>query len=207
MVEGGESILYIGYGDPSRSAFILGVFSAFDINNRVIAGKMIQEKCASKEEMIEKSLQRKIPAYIAQEIRNIRIENDAIIPNDKLEISANSPYSITYEKIPGNYHFGLYKNGNLLGDFAFSINKDTFKITPATSGVLINKDHFELIQNGSVIHFSFQLTGIALFSKLEIFFKTYYLNRGEQDIQGVFSGLDIENRLICGEVVVTYVVL
>ncbi len=204
MVDGGENILYIGYGEPSRSAFILGVFSAFDINNRVIAGKMIHEKCASKEEMILKSKERKIPAYIAQEIRNIRIENDAVIPNDKLEISSNSPYSITYEKIPGNYRLVFLQNGENLGAFSFYIDEDTFRISPATSGVLINKDHFELIQNGSVIHFSFQLTGIALFTRLEVFVKTYYLNRGERDIRGVFSGLDIENRLISGEVEVFY---
>jgi len=177
MVEGGESILYIGYGDPSRSAFILGVFSAFDINNRVIAGKTIHEKCASKEEMILKSRARKIPAYIAQEIRNVRIENDAIIPNDKLEISPNSPYSITYDKLPGQYNFNLLQKDKIIGDFSFQIDKDTFRITPLTSGVLINRDHFEILQNGSVIHFSFKLTGIALFSRLEVFFKTYYLNK------------------------------
>ena len=100
--------------------------------------------------------------------------------------------------------FTFIQQDQPIGDFAFSIDQDTYKIAPATSGVLINKDHFELLQNGSVIHFSFQLTGIALFSKLEIFFKTYYLNRGERDIRGVFSGLDIENRLIFGEVVVEY---
>lgn len=204
MVEGGESILYIGYGDPSRSAFILGVFSAFDINNRVIAGKTIHEKCASKEEMILKSRARKIPAYIAQEIRNVRIENDAIIPNDKLEISPNSPYSITYDKLPGQYNFNLLQKDKIIGDFSFQIDKDTFRITPLTSGVLINRDHFEILQNGSVIHFSFKLTGIALFSRLEVFFKTYYLNKKEKHIEGVFSGLDIENRLVSGAVKVTF---
>lgn len=184
--------------------FILGVFSAFDINNRVIAGKTIHEKCSSKEEMISKSISPKIPAYIAQELRNVRIENDAIIPNDKLEISPNSPYSITYEKIPGQYECQLIQNGEHLGDFSFSINNDTYKITPLISGVLINKDHFELIQNGSVIHFSFQLTGIALFSRLEFFVKTYYLNKGEKNIQGVFSGLDIENRLVSGKIKISF---
>ncbi len=204
MVEGGENILYIGHSEPGNSAFILGVFSAFDINNRVIAGKLIHEKCSSKEEMALKSRSLKIPAYIAQEIRNIRIENDAVIPNDRLEISPKSPYSITYEKIPGNYRFHFIQNGKGIGDFKCQINSDTFRITPLTEGVLINKDNFELIQNGSVIHFSFQLTGIALFTRLEIFFKTYYLNRGEKDIRGVYSGLDIENRLISGEVEVFF---
>ena len=204
MVEGGESILYIGYGDPSRSAFVIGVLSAFDINNRVIAVKTIHEKCNSKEEMISKSRMKKIPAYIAQELRNIRIENDAVIPNDKLEISLKSPYSITYEKLPGQYYFNLIQEDKTIGDLSFKIDKDTFKITPLTSGVLINRDHFEMIQNGSVIHFSFKLTGIALFSRLEVFFKTYYLNKNENNIRGVFSGLDIENRLINGEVEVTF---
>ena len=204
MVEGGENILYIGYGDPSRSAFILGVYTALDINNRVIAGKIIHEKCNSKEEMVAKSITSKIPAFIAQEIRNVRIENDAVIPNDQLEISHKSPYSITYEKIPGKYQFILLHQEEVLGDFSFSINKDTYKVTPSTSGVLVNKDNFELIQNGSVIHFSFQITGIALFTRLEVFIKTYYLIKTEKEAKGVFSGLDIENRLVHGVVKVRH---
>jgi len=200
MIDGGEDILYLGYSEPGISTYMLGVFSAFDINNRVVAGKIIYEKCTSKAEMITKSMSPKIPAYIVQELRNVRIENDAIIPNDALEISAKSPYSITYGKIPGQYCFTLIRNEEVLGDFEFVINRNSFKILSLTTGVVITKDHFELMQNGTVIHFSFQLTGIALFTRLEAFFKTYYLNKGEQDIQGVFSGLDIENRLIHGDV-------
>lgn len=75
---------------------------------------------------------------------------------------------------------------------------------PLTSGVLINHDHFELIQNGSVLHFSFTVTGIALVTRLEIFIKTYYLNDLDTEVKGVFSGLDIENRLISGELLVEY---
>ena len=199
MVDGGENILYIGYSEPGSSGFILGVFSAFDINNRVIAGKIIHEKCYSKGEMLSKSMSLKVPAYLAQELRNIRIENDSTIPNDALEISPKGPYSITYAKIPGNYCFTLLQKQTTIGDFKFSIDKDTFKLVSMTEGILINKDNFELIQNGTVIHFSFQLTGIALFTRLEAFIKTYYLNKGDKDIRGVFSGLDIENRLIHGE--------
>ncbi len=203
MVEGGESILYVGYSEP-QSTFILGTFSAFDINNRVIAGKVIHEKCATKEEMIKKSKLKKIPAHIVQEIRNVRIENDAVIPNNAMEISPKSPYSITYDKIPGNYIFTLLQDEEILGDFQFSIDSDTFKLSSKTEGLLIVKDNFELIQNGSVIHFSFHLTGITLFVKLEAFVKTYYLSKGEQNIRGAYSGLDIENRLISGEMKVKY---
>lgn len=204
MIDGGENILYIGHAEPGNSAFVLGVFSAFDINNRVIAGKVIHEKCENKEEMIAKSMAAKVPAYIVQELRNVRIENDAIIPNDVLEISPKSPYSITYDKIPGNYTFTLFQKEASLGDFQFSINSDNFKLSSLTEGVLIVKDNFELIQNGSVIHFSFQLTGIALFTRLEVFVKTYYLNKGQKDIKAVYSGLDIENRLISGELLIVF---
>lgn len=204
MIDGGEDILYVGHTEPGTNAFMLGVFSAFDINNRVVAGKIIFEKCDSKTEMITKSLSRKIPAYIAQELRNVRIENDGIIPNNTFDISSKSPYSITYDKIPGNYRFTLFQQQELLGDFQFSIHTDTFKLSSLTEGVLIIKDNFELIQNGSVIHFSLQLTGVAFFTRLEFFFKTYYLNKGIKDIRGVFSGLDIENRLINGEVEIAF---
>ena len=204
MVEGGENILYIGYGDPSRCQYMLGVFSAFDINNRVIAGKTIHEKFDTKQEMIQESRNRVIPAYIAQELRNVRIESDAIIPASRLEISQKSPYSITYQKIPGNYTFEFYQDEKPIGEFAFSINKDTYRVTPATSGILVQQDAFALIQNGSVIHFSFQTTGISLFTQLEVFIKTYYLNNSTSEIEGVFSGLDIENRLVNGVVKVKY---
>ena len=200
MVNGGENILYAGHSDPGTNAFMVGVFSAFDINNRVISGKLICEKYNSKEEMITNSLARKIPAYIAQEIRNVRIENDSTIPSDALEISFKSPYSITYAKIPGQYCFSLIHHDDRIGDFTFLIDADTFKMTSLTEGILINKNNFELIQNGTVIHFSFQLTGIAPFTRLEAFVKTYYLNTEKKDVRGVFSGLDIENRLINGEV-------
>jgi len=85
MIDGGEDILYLGYSEPGISTYMLGVFSAFDINNRVVAGKIIYEKCTSKAEMITKSMSPKIPAYIVQELRNVRIENDAVIPNDALK--------------------------------------------------------------------------------------------------------------------------
>ncbi len=204
MIDGGEDILYVGHTEPGTNAFMLGVFSAFDINNRVVAGKIIFEKCDSKAEMIAKSTTLKIPAYIAQELRNVRIENDGTIPNSTFDISSKSPYSITYDKIPGKYTFTLFQQSELLGDFQFSIHAETFKLSALTEGVLIVKDNFELIQNGSVIQFSFQLTGIAFFTKLEVFVKTYYLNKGAADIRGVFSGLDIENRLISGEVKVNF---
>jgi len=204
MVEGGDEVLYIGHSEPWSSSFLIGTYSAYDIYNKTIAGKLIFEKVSSKDEMIKKSLDPKIPAYIVQEIRNKRIVNRGVVPDDYMEISPNSPYSITYEKIPGKYNLLLSQQGKELGNLKFTIDEHSFKVYPQDEGIWIEKDNIEIINKGSVIHFSFQFTGIALFSQLEIFFKTYYLNKGEKDIQGVFSGIDIENRLISGELNVVF---
>ncbi len=204
MVESGENILYVGYGDPGSSKFILGVFSAFDINNRLIACKIIHEKADSKEDMIALSKAKKIPAYIAQEIRNQRIENDINIPNNKLEISKKSPYYHTYEKVTGKYKFAFYENDDEIGTLDISIDPNSYKIKSSDPGILINKDEIDLLQNGSVLHFSFQMTGLSSFTQLQIFVKTYYLNDHAEKIKGVYSGIDLENRLRSGKVMINY---
>lgn len=204
MVQGGENILYIGYGEPNRSKYILGVFSAFDINNRLIVGKLIHKKCQSMEHMIELTKAKSTPAYIVQELRNQRFENENIIPNDKLELSNKSPYYTTYEKIAGKYKFSLREQGEEIGEIGLSIDPLTYKIKSMDRGILINKDLIELIQNGSILHFSFQLAGITSFIELEIYVKTYYLNESSQYSSGVYCGVDLENRLKSGEVIINY---
>jgi len=204
MVEGGDDVLYIGHSEPSSGAFLLGTYSAYDVFNKAIAGKLIWEKCDTKEEMIKKSFAKKTPAYIAQEIRNKRIVNRGIVPNSILELSPNSPFSSTYDKLPGEYKLSFLNNSKLIGDFGFNINPFTFKTTPIDDGVLIVEDNFSIISNGSVLYMSFKLVGATGFSQLELFFKTYYLNKNKEEIKGVFSGLDIENRLISGEVNVDF---
>lgn len=204
MVEGGETILYIGYGDPAKSKFILGVYTAFDINNRLIAGKLIYEKCTTEEEMIMRSLDKSVPAYIVQEIRNQRIENDISIPNDKLEISQNSPYYTTYEKISGRYKFSFFDRDDEVGELEIRIDPQTYKIKPSNSGILINKDDIQLLQNGSVLHMSFAMTGLSSFVQVQIYVKTYYLRSSVEKIKGVYCGIDLENRLRNGEVIIDY---
>jgi len=200
MVPSGENILYIGYGDPAKSKYILGVFSAFDINNRLIAVKCIYEKCVSEEEMNQRTTDRKIPGYIAQEIRNQRIENEIHIPNDKLEISANSPYYLTYEKITGDYTFTFESEGQQLSELKIRIDPDNYKISSLIPGVLIIKDNIELINNGSILKLNFNLSGLSSFLYLDIYVKTYSLIEQDKDANGKFSGVDFENRIVIGKV-------
>ncbi len=200
MVDGGNDVFYIGHSEPWAAAYLIGTYSAWDIYNKTIAGRIIFEKCESKEEMVKKSYHPKVPAYIVQEIRNKRIVNDGIVPDDFMGISHRSPYHTLFAKIPGKYELDFFVGQQKVGFFEFDIDKNTSKINTLNKGILIEKDHIEIVNNGSVVHFSFCLIGLAQFSKLEIFFKTYYLNDDTQNIEGVYSGLNMENQLINGRV-------
>lgn len=204
MVPSGENILYIGYGDPSKSKYILGVFSAFDINNKLIAVKTIHEKCVDKEEMLQKSVDLKIPGYIAQELRNQRIENEIHIPNDKLEISSKSPYYLTYEKAAGTYHFSFESEHVQAAELQLFIDPNSYKITSLIDGILINEDDLEILHNGSIMNISLRLSGLTPFLQLDIYVKTYYLYNGVKATEGKYSGIDFENRLVNGNVTISF---
>lgn len=178
--------------------------SAFDINNKLIAVKTILEKCTSQEEMIERSLDPKIPGYIAQEIRNQRIENEIHIPNDKLEISNKSPYYLTYENITGEYIFSFITEENDLQNISIRIDPQNYKVSSLNPGILINKDEIQLINNGSILNLRFNLSGLASFLQLDIYVKTYYLNENSKKVQGIFSGVDFENRLVSGNLEIQF---
>lgn len=204
IVEGGGEIYYIGHNDPGNLNFILGTYCAFDIYTHIVAGKLILEKYNSKEEMIKEARSSHIPAYIAQEIRGVRITNKNLVPNSFLELSNKSPYSAIYNKLPGIYELELFKDKISLGMFKFKIAKNTYKISPIDENVYIDSDKIDLINKGSIVHFSFHLAGIILFDKLDIYIKTYYLNDTHETQEGAFSGVDNENRLISGEVSINW---
>jgi len=166
----------------------------------LIAVKCINQKCSSEAEMIERSTNPKVPGYIAQEIRNQRLENEIRIPNDKLELSNKSPYYLTYEKIAGEYTFSFLTKENDLHDISIRIDPNNYKVSSLIPGILINKDEIELIHNGSILNLRFKLSGLASFLQLDIYVKAYYLNESSDNIMGIFSGVDFENRLISGEV-------
>ena len=70
--------------------------------------------------------------------------------------------------------------------------------------VYIEKDRIELLNKGSVINLRFTFSGIIAFERVDIYFKTYYLKNNSGTQKGVFSGIDNENRLINGTLIVNY---
>ena len=166
--------------------------------------KIILEKCESKEIMEEQSKNVKIPPYIAQEIRSQRITNPAIVPKHYLELSENSPYSSIYSKLPGFYELCFSFNNDYVETLKFKIIESNYKIVPISEDVYFEKDTLELINKGSVVHFTFQFAGIISLDKVDVYFKSYYLKEDSELRNGVFSGIDNENRLVSGEVSIDY---
>ena len=75
---------------------------------------------------------------------------------------------------------------------------------PLTENVYFERDRLELLNKGSIIHFSIDFAGIIAFDQVDIYFKTYYLKEDSEIQDGVFSGVDNENRLVNGEVGINF---
>ena len=204
LVEGGSEIYYIGHNDPANTQFLIGAYCTFDIYTQTVAGKSIFERCESKEEMETKSKDSSIPAYIAQEIRKSRIINPSIVPKHIMEISDKSPYASIYNLIPGKYKLTFELNETTKEILKFSISASNFQIEPLTLNVYFENDNIQLINRGSILHFSFKLVGIIALDSVEIYIKTYFLKEKSKNSNGVFSGIDNENRLVNGNVLIEY---
>lgn len=204
LVEGANEIFYIGQNNPAHLKFLVGAYSTFDIYNNSVAGRCILEKCKSEEDMEKRLDSPEIPAYIAMELRNQRIVNKTIVPKHFLELSKVSPYAAIYEKISGVYNLIFNYTDGQSESFKFKILSHNYKIKPLDANVYIEQDRLELINRGSVMYFSFSFTGIVAFDSVDIYLKTYYLKEGGQVQDGVFSGIDNENRLVNGSVTINF---
>lgn len=205
LVEGASETYYIGHNDPSNIKFLIGTYCTFDIYTNTVAGQSILERCESKEDMEERAKSPNIPPYIAMEIRNKRIVNKSVVPKHFLEISNDSPYASIYESLAGNYELTFKLPGGLEETLEFKISETNYKILPLTENVYFENDSIDLLNKGSIVHFSFGFAGIIAFDRVDIYFKTYYLKENSETQDGVFSGIDNENRLVNGEVRIRFI--
>ena len=204
LVEGGTEIYYIGHHEPVNVKYLVGAYCTFDIYTHTVAGRSIFEKCDSEKDLEEKLKSPYIPAYIAMELRNKRIANKSIVPKHFLEISEDSPYASIYERMAGSYDLTFKLVNGFEENLKFEILPTNFKIVPLTENVYFEKDRIELLNKGSVVHFSFDFAGIIAFDRVDIYFKTYYLKKDGEIQDGVFSGIDNENRLVNGSVDINF---
>tara|TARA_B100000768_G_scaffold169219_1_gene174657 strand:+ start:3442 stop:4674 length:1233 start_codon:yes stop_codon:yes gene_type:complete len=203
-IDGASEIYYIGHKFHFNINFLIGAYCTFDLYTNTVAGRSILEKCSSEEEMIKKSKSLSIPPYIAQEIRGQRLENKEGAPKHSLEISQKSPYASLYGKLPGRYIFTFHLSTSSHEQFEAFLSPNDYSIKTSTENVYIEKNSVELINKGSVVYFSFNFSGIFTIERVNIYMKSYFLRNPNKTQDGVFSGLDIENRLINGKVIVEH---
>lgn len=203
-IDGASEIYYIGHKEPSNVSYLVGTYCNFDVYNNTVAGRSILEKCESRQIMEEKSKDFNIPSYIAMEIRNKRIINNSKAPKHFLELSAKSPFSSIYAKIAGTYELSFILENNFREVIKFKVLASNFKIITLTENVYIEKDRMELLNKGTVINFRFSFSGIIALERVNIYFKTFYLKNEKLIQDGIFSGIDNENRLINGTVTINY---
>ncbi|PHN92299.1 hypothetical protein CSC80_15140 [Maribacter sp. 6B07] len=204
-IDGASEIYYLGHRAPSNIKYLIGTYCTFDLFTNTVAGRSILEKCDSKQEMEQKSKDSRIPPYIAMEIRNKRIVNPSVVPKHALELSSNSPYASLYGKLPGIYNVTFEFVDGFQEKLKFKILKSNFAIVTLTDNVYIEKDRIELLNKGSVINFRFNFSGIIALERVNIYFKSYYLKNNSRNQEGVFSGIDNENRLVNGSLNVDFI--
>ena len=203
-IDGASEIYYLGHRAPSNINYLIGTYCTFDLFTNTVAGRAILEKCESKQEMEQKSKDPNIPPYIAMEIRNKRIVNPSVVPRHALELSSNSPYASLYGKIPGTYNVTFDFSDGFKEKLKFKILPSNYEIVTLTENVYIEKDRIELLNKGSVINFRFNFSGIIALERVNIYFKSYYLKNNSRNQEGVFSGIDNENRLVNGSLNVDF---
>ena len=203
-IDGASEIYYLGHRAPSNINYLIGTYCTFDLFTNTVAGRAILEKCESKQEMEQNSKDPNIPPYIAMEIRNKRIVNPSVVPRHALELSSNSPYASLYGKIPGTYNVTFDFADGFKEKLKFKILPSNYEIVTLTENVYIEKDRIELLNKGSVINFRFNFSGIIALERVNIYFKSYYLKNNSRNQEGVFSGIDNENRLVNGSLNVDF---
>lgn len=197
-INGSSEIYFIGHQEPSNINYLVGTYCNFDIYNNTVAGRSILEKCESKQLMEEKSKDFNIPSYIAIEIRDKRIVNDRTVPKHYLELSDKSPFSSIYAKLPGTYEFSFVIDDDIVEVIKFKILSTNYKILTLTENVYIEKDRIELLNKGTLLNFRFNFSGIFALERVNIYLKSYFLKKEISNQDGVFSGIDNENRLVNG---------
>lgn len=204
-IDGASEIYYTGHKSLSNIRFLVGTYCTFDIYTNTVAGRAILERCESKEAMEELAQSPHIPAYIAQEVRNVRIVNgNHTIAKNFLELSTSSPYASIYGKLPGTYKITFNFEDSFNDVLEFKILGTNFQIVNLSENVHIEEDRMELLNKGSIVNFYFNFSGIIVFERVNIYLKTYYLRGGNTSQTGVFSGVDNENRLVNGDLKLMY---
>lgn len=204
-IKGANFIFYIGKSSPSERPFIIGTYSSFDKYDHCIAGKIIAQQFDSKDTMMTEAYSDYFEPNISQELIKIRFINESSLPKHTLKLSNKSPYSDVFGRIPNTYKLTFNMDDGTSSELMIMIEKFHYNIRCIENNIFIENDSLSLENKGQILQMNFDVFGVFFLHKVSIFVKTFYLlQEATEDNQGVFSGVDINNNLVNGSVIIAY---
>lgn len=198
--EGASFIFFTGKSTPSERNYLIGTYSGFDKYNRAIAGKMILKKFEDKKAMESEFATRDVHPLYTQELRRERIIVESNVPSTSSKISNNSPYASLFSNLSGNYLFTFYSDKEELYSLQLSIDSHNYNILSNDPNLIIANDNVKLINRAQNVYLDFEVLGVSYLQKVSMYIKMYYLMNPQNEIFGVFSGIDVNNNPINGNV-------
>tara|TARA_R110000744_G_scaffold165290_1_gene282387 strand:- start:265 stop:1524 length:1260 start_codon:yes stop_codon:yes gene_type:complete len=202
-IKGANFIFYIGKSTPTERPIIIGTYSSFDKYDHCIAGKIIAQQFDSKDSMMAEAFSDYFEPYISQELVKIRFINESSLPKHTLKLSNKSPYSDVFGRIPNKYTLIFNLDDGTSTKLNIEIEKYHYNILCIENNIFIENDRLSLENKGQILEISFDVFGVFFLQKAAIFAKTFYLfQESTEESSGVFSGVDINNNLVNGSMVI-----
>lgn len=199
-MEGASFIFFIGKSNPSERNYLIGTYSGFDKYRRAIAGKIILKKFEDKKAMESEFATQYVHPLFTQELRRERIIVESNVPSTSSKISNNSPYASLFSILSGNYLFTFYSDKEELYSLQLYIDSHNYNILSNDPNLIIVNDNVKLINRAQNVYLDFEVLGVSYLQKVSIYIKMYTLMNPKNEVFGVFSGIDVNNNPINGNV-------
>jgi hypothetical protein len=202
-IKGANFIFFIGKSTPTERPIIIGTYSSFDKYDHCIAGKIIAQQFNSKEAMMTEAFSDYFEPYISQELVKIRFINESSLPKHILKLSNKSPYSDVFGRIPSKYKLTFNLDDDTSPKLMIMIEKFHYNIRCLENNIFIENDSLSLENKGQILEMNFDVFGVFFLQKVSIYVKTFYLlQEMTEENKGVFAGVDINNNLVNGSIVI-----
>lgn len=198
-IQGSKMIFYVGMASYFERPILIGAYSSFDKYDHSIAGKLMLVQMTSKQEMEEESKSGDFHPAICQELIKYRHIIPSRVPKKLSKISSQSPYASIFGKIPGRYK-AIFKIEGKKVELDFNIQKYHYNIMSNIEDIELENDRIAIESKGQILELHFDITGISRLQKASIYIKNYELFSEKNEGSGTFSGVDINNNPVSGEV-------
>ncbi len=199
--EGAKFIFFIGKSSPNERHYLIGTYSGFDKYDRAIAGKMILKKYNSKTEIEDEVDNKSFDPIICQELNKNRLVVESNIRKNPLMFSKKSPFAQVLMNTYGDYTFEFELEKNKF-ELKLKIEKYHFNIISLNDSIIIEDDRVSVLNKGQVLNFDFSISGMFYLQKVSIYINALDFAEDKKEAKGNFNGVDINNKIVSGIVLI-----